>query len=114
MVAPGAVRLADGAGQLFGGQAVAVIAEVGHARAHRVVHRQHSSVHRRLGHPTGHRCRGGDQGRRRGEEERRVSAYKTQGVRRRVIMLRNQISLTHRDTLHTHYIISVIHRPTHS
>lgn len=53
MVAPGAIRLAHSAGQLFGGQPVAIVAEVGHTSAHRVVHRKHSSVHRSLGQPTG-------------------------------------------------------------
>lgn len=49
MVAPGAVWLADCRRQLFGGESVAAVAEVGHPCADGVICSQHTSVHWRAG-----------------------------------------------------------------
>lgn len=57
MVAPGAVCLADCGRQLFGGESVAAVAEVGHPCADGVICSQHTSVHWRAGRAARHGCR---------------------------------------------------------
>ncbi len=57
VVAPGAVWLADCGRQLFGGEPVAAVAEVGHPCADGVISSEHTSVHRRDGHTAWHSCR---------------------------------------------------------
>lgn len=59
MVAPGTVWLADCGRQLFGGESVAAVAEVGHPCANGVICSQHTSVHGRAGRTARHGCRQG-------------------------------------------------------
>lgn len=56
VVAPGAVWLADCGRQLFGGEPVAAVAEVGHPCADGVISSKHTSVHWRAGHTAWHSC----------------------------------------------------------
>lgn len=57
VVAPGAVWLADCGRQLFGGEPIAAVAEVGHPCADRVISSEHTSVHWRAGYTAWHSCR---------------------------------------------------------
>lgn len=57
VVAPGAVWLADCGRQLFGGEPVAAVAEVGHPCADGVIRSEHTSVHWRTRHTAWHSCR---------------------------------------------------------
>lgn len=57
VVAPGAVCLADCGRQLFGGQSVAAVAEVGHPCADGVICGEHTSVDWRAGRAAWHGCR---------------------------------------------------------
>lgn len=57
VVAPGAVWLADCGRQLFGGEPVATVAEVGHPCADGVISSEHTSVHWCTGHTAWHSCR---------------------------------------------------------
>lgn len=69
VVAPGAVRLTDGRGQLLAGQPVAVVAKVGDPGSHRVVGREDAPVERGLGGAAGDSWREGVGGaRQKGQE----------------------------------------------
>lgn len=57
VVAPGAVWLADCGRQLFGGEPIAAVAEVGHPCADRVISSEHTSVHWCAGYTAWHSCR---------------------------------------------------------
>lgn len=58
VVAPGAVWLADCGRQLFGGEPIAAVAEVGHPCADGVISGEHTSVDGRARHAARHSCRG--------------------------------------------------------